>query len=305
MFALNSFRRSMLPLILPSPAKINIGLHVLDQRPDGFHNIESIFVAIDVCDVVTISPAETIEIECHPPMTDVPTNNLVFKAARLLQESTSTSQGAKIVVTKRIPAGAGLGGGSSNAATTLLGLNTLWELNLSLDELSDLGNALGSDVPFFIRGGVAHVQGTGNIVTPINAVLPWTIVVVTPNIHSSTAEAYASVIPRTAQERKNHDLVNALLTLISQQPSLASDVNNYVGNTFHNDFTSYLVERHPIIATISTQLTLNNALFTSVSGSGSSVYGLFASSAMAQHAASALAPYHPYICHPMKPWNTA
>lgn len=295
----------MSPLTLPSPAKINIGLHVLDQRMDGLHNIESIFVAIDLCDVVTIVPAETIEIECHPPMTDIPTNNLVFKAARLLQESTRTLQGAKIVVTKRIPAGAGLGGGSSNAATTLLGLNTLWGLNLSLDELSIIGASLGSDVPFFIRGGVAHVQGTGNIVNPINVVLPWTIVVVTPSIHSSTAEAYASVTPRALQEQESTDLVRTLINLIRQQPSQADNFIDFVGDTFRNDFTSYLVARYPVIATISSLLSHNNALFTSVSGSGSSVYGLFASHAIAQRAASALAPYHPYICQPMNPWIPA
>ena len=151
----------MKQLRLRACAKINLGLEILRKRADGYHDLNSIFVAIDLHDVITIVRSDVLSVECEPPVTDNPEDNLVFRAARMLVSD--SKQAAKIRVTKHIPSGGGLGGGSSNAATALLGMSILYPQHGPL--LAPYAKSLGSDVPFFLNPGVALVQGRGDIVT--------------------------------------------------------------------------------------------------------------------------------------------
>ncbi len=144
-------------LTLRAPAKVNLTLEVLGRRDDGYHDIVSIMQTVDLCDTITLEPADALAIECDDTSIG-PSANLALRAATLLNESTGGGKGAKIRLEKRIPVAAGLGGGSSDAAATLVGLNRLWGLDLPIERLVGLAAGLGSDVPFFIHGGVAMVQ---------------------------------------------------------------------------------------------------------------------------------------------------
>jgi len=163
-----------------SPAKVNLVLEVLGKRPDGYHELKSIVQTIDLCDTLYFELAEEVSFQCTEPALNT-SQNLVVRAANLLKQTTGYGGGAKVLLEKRIPWGAGLGGGSSNAAITLIALNRLWGLNLSHSELAGLATRLGSDVPFFIYGSTALVEGRGEKVTPLDA-LPtiWLVLLIPP-----------------------------------------------------------------------------------------------------------------------------
>ena len=178
-------------LTLKAHAKVNLTLEVLGRREDGYHDIASIIQTIDLCDTLTLEPADAISLECDKPELQS-TDNLALKAACLLKASTGCDEGARITLTKGIPVSAGLGGGSSDAAATLTGLNTLWGLELSLDKLASLAAQLGSDVPFFLHGGTAMVQGRGERVRAMSPTdLEW-LVILKPDIEveQKTASLY-------------------------------------------------------------------------------------------------------------------
>ncbi|MBI2846529.1 MAG: 4-(cytidine 5'-diphospho)-2-C-methyl-D-erythritol kinase [Chloroflexi bacterium] len=156
----------MTRLSLPAYAKINLTLEVLGKRPDGYHEIASIIQTIDLADVLVIEEAEEIEFSCDLPEIDNP-SNLVVQAAELLRKRTDTHKGARILLRKRIPLSAGLGGGSSDAASALVGLNELWGLSLPREELLAMASELGADVPFFLSGGTALVESKGERVLPL------------------------------------------------------------------------------------------------------------------------------------------
>lgn len=161
-------------------AKINLSLEVTGRRDDGYHDIVSVMQLVDLHDTLTFSPADSeITLECDNPILAADAkSNLVWRAARLLQEISKTGKGARIELQKNIPLAAGLGGGSSDAAATLLGLSELWELNLSGEELRNLSGVLGSDVPFFLDGPTALVEGRGEKVTPVTSPpLAWVVLV--------------------------------------------------------------------------------------------------------------------------------
>jgi 4-diphosphocytidyl-2-C-methyl-D-erythritol kinase len=162
-----------------APAKINLVLEVLAKRKDGYHEIRSLMQTVSLCDVLSFELAEEISLECTEPSLQT-SDNLVAKAAELLKEVTDCQKGVKIRLEKRIPMGAGLGGGSSDAATTLLALNQLWELGLAISDLAQLAARLGSDVPFFIYKGTALVEGRGEKVTPLPSVTGWFVLLVPP-----------------------------------------------------------------------------------------------------------------------------
>jgi 4-diphosphocytidyl-2-C-methyl-D-erythritol kinase len=157
---------------IAAPAKLNLFLHVTGRRPDGYHLLQSVFMLIDWCDTLhferTASRAITREDLCQDLAVPLPPDDLTVRAARALQAATGCTQGARIGVFKRIPAQAGLGGGSSDAASALLALNRLWQLNLSADQLARIGLPLGADVPFFVHGRNAWVEGVGERIRPID-----------------------------------------------------------------------------------------------------------------------------------------
>lgn len=160
---------------LPAPAKINLFLNIVGRRPDGYHELQTLFQLLDFGDELSFSPAEELSVAC--PGIDVPEeDNLVYRAARTLADFAGVNAGARIRVTKRIPDGGGLGGGSSDAATTLHGLNRLWGVGASVDDLARLGLALGADVPVFVRGRTAWAEGVGEQLEPVDLPEKWYVV---------------------------------------------------------------------------------------------------------------------------------
>jgi 4-diphosphocytidyl-2-C-methyl-D-erythritol kinase len=153
---------------VPAPAKLNLFLHITGQRADGYHLLQSVFMLLDWCDTLHFELRPNGKISREDLTTPLPTDDLVIKAAQALQAATGSTQGAHIRIAKSIPAQAGMGGGSSDAATTLLALNRLWKLNLTKLQLAHIGLKLGADVPFFIHGNNAWVEGIGEQITPID-----------------------------------------------------------------------------------------------------------------------------------------
>jgi 4-diphosphocytidyl-2-C-methyl-D-erythritol kinase len=176
--------------IWPAPAKLNLFLHVTGRRPDGFHDLQTIFQLIDLCDSIAITPRGDGEIVRLDGPADVPPeSDLTVRAARALKARTGTPLGVSIRLSKNIPMGGGLGGGSSDAATVLLALNQLWGCNLSVDELAQLGLSLGSDVPVFVRGFSSFAEGRGERLTPVELPERW-FVVIHPGVAVSTGPIF-------------------------------------------------------------------------------------------------------------------
>lgn len=176
-----------------APAKLNLFLHITSRRTDGYHNLQTIFQFIDYCDVLYFNTRPDGQLSCQSTEKGLrPEQDLVWQAARLLKTNSGTSLGADIRVEKKIPMGAGLGGGSSDAATTLLALNQLWQLEWSNAKLAEIGLSLGADVPVFVHGQAAYAEGVGEALTPIvDLEEPWYLVI-HPGCHVSTAEIFSA-----------------------------------------------------------------------------------------------------------------
>jgi len=171
----------------PAPAKLNLFLHITGRRPDGYHNLQTVFQLIDLCDTIDIEVRQDGRIERGSGAEGVPADaDLTVRAARALQAAASITRGATLSVTKRIPMGGGLGGGSSDAATVLLALNRMWDCGLSVAELAAIGVKLGADVPVFVHGASAWAEGVGEELTPVDLPQRW-YVVVHPRVHVPTA----------------------------------------------------------------------------------------------------------------------
>src|SRR6516165_5596500 len=176
----------------PAPAKLNLFLHVTGRRADGYHELQTLFQLIDLCDTITIAVRADGRIERPAgPASVAPEADLTLRAARALQQETGTALGADLRIHKRIPQGAGLGGGSSDAATTLLALNELWGCRLSLDQLAWIALPLGADVPVFIQGSSAWAEGIGERLTPVRVPPAW-YVIIYPGVGVSTREVFQS-----------------------------------------------------------------------------------------------------------------
>jgi 4-diphosphocytidyl-2-C-methyl-D-erythritol kinase len=176
----------------PAPAKLNLFLHVTGRRPDGYHELQTLFQLIDLCDTVAIRVGDDGRIERPSgPVGVNPDSDLTVRAAKALQEATGCRMGASIRITKRIPMGGGLGGGSSDAATVLLALNHLWHCGLSVDELARLGLPLGADVPVFVRGSSAWAEGVGERLEPVELPERW-YVVIHPGVAVPTKDVFQS-----------------------------------------------------------------------------------------------------------------
>ncbi|MDR0211218.1 MAG: 4-(cytidine 5'-diphospho)-2-C-methyl-D-erythritol kinase [Pseudomonas putida] len=181
----------MTMLTLPAPAKLNLWLHIIGRRPDGYHELETVFQFLDHADELRYSLREDGQIHLRTEIAGVPhDSNLIVRAARQLQQKSGCSLGVDIWLDKILPMGGGIGGGSSNAATTLLALNHLWQLGWDEDRLAALGLGLGADVPVFVRGHAAFAQGVGEQLTPVDPEEPWYVVLV-PQVSVSTAEIFS------------------------------------------------------------------------------------------------------------------
>jgi 4-diphosphocytidyl-2-C-methyl-D-erythritol kinase len=180
------------PLILPAPAKLNRLLHIIGRRPDGYHELQTLFQFLDHGDTLRLSLRADGELRLTPQVPGVaPEENLILRAARALRDETGCRLGAEIRLEKRLPLGGGLGGGSSDAATALLGLDALWGLGLPLERLAELGLSLGADVPVFVRGHAAWAEGIGERLTPVSLDTPW-FVVVHPGVEVATPAVFGA-----------------------------------------------------------------------------------------------------------------
>jgi len=267
---------------LKAYAKINLGLRILRKREDGFHDIETVFHRVNVFDEIALEPSNTLSMECTD--TNIPTDerNLCMRAARLLQQETRAIRGVHIHLKKHIPAGAGLGGGSSDAASTLLGLNAFWNLNLSHEMLKSLAIKLGADVSYFLRNGSAYATGRGELLDYFSLNIPYWIVVAYPNIHVTTSWAYQNThITHPTSHIPLEEIVLNHLTDPLQLTQL-----------LHNDFEPLVLTAHPAISRLKNVLYTSGAVFAQMSGSGSSVYGFFTSEQAASGAVDALRKEH-------------
>jgi len=242
-----------------SNAKINLGLNIIEKRADGYHNVESVFYPVPWADVLEVLPAEDFSFTTSG--LDIPgetARNLVMKAWQLLAPP---GKQVKIHLHKILPMGAGIGGGSSNGAFTLKLINQVLQLGLSTEELCSYAARLGSDCPFFIENRPAFCYGRGTEMEPSPLSLEGKyLVMVNPGIHISTAEAYAGITPRKPE--------------ISVKEIVKKPVAGWKG-LLVNDFEAPLIRKHPLIGEIRDTLYTLGALYASMTGSGSTVYGIW------------------------------
>lgn len=250
-------------LRIRTPAKINPFLEIPAKRPDGYHAIDTLMLSIDLCDELTLRASDDLELACDAAELTVGPDNLILKAARLLQSETGTKRGARIELAKRIPWAAGLGGGSSDAAAALVGLNELWKLELPAERLAVLAGKLGSDVPFFLNGPAARCTGRGEIVEPIAAEVAFHLLLVRPPSGLGTADVYRRLTvparPMAADEcRRAIEL---------------GDVERLAGD-LHNRLREPAFELNADVAALETCLRKTSALGALMSGSGSALFAL-------------------------------
>jgi len=274
------FRYSVLhPIMFRAYAKINIGLYVVERRPDGYHNIETVFHRIDLWDELAFAPSPTIEIRTDSPEVPGDASNICHKAARLLQNHLGVSTGVRISLRKRVPVGAGLGGGSADGAAVLRELPAFWKRAVDEQTLRRLALELGSDVPFFLGHGSAVACGRGEILDYFPLDIPFVILLCHPGIHVATAWAYGHITPGTTG--KPADLRQAVLQGIREPSRLAQ--------LLRNDFEPVVFPSHPVIADVKESMVRGGAVFSLMSGSGSSVYGFFKAVPGAERVAASLA----------------
>lgn len=252
---------------LLAPAKLNLYLRVLGRRPDGYHELETLFERIDLADTLTFeSHPTTLQLSCNDPALSCGEDNLVLKAARLLQQATGAAKGAAIILEKHIPVAAGLGGGSSDAATTLLGLNRLWNLRLGKDQLLKLGASLGSDVAFFLFDSPFAIgRGCGERCEQLPVTQSVAHVLVVPDERLATSEIY-----RNSQ----FDLTAPKPSITMVAHALSNGSLSELAKGLWNDLEPEAIRRCPIITDIQVRLQKLGCLGARVSGSGSSVFGI-------------------------------
>lgn len=271
---------------LKAYAKINWFLKVFGLRADGYHEIRSLIQKITLYDVLefSISDGLTLKTDIDIPLKE----NLVYKAMNILKDSYSVTNGVTIQLKKNIPIGAGLGGGSSDAAMTLIGLNRLWSLNLSLDDLSEIAEGLGSDVPFFLHGAIAFLEGRGEKVTECKAIGTIHLLLVKPYISISTAWAYKRLSElrggRLTKKWNNVDNIEEFINCVRRVDK--GCISRY-NDTALNDLESASLREYPVIGEIKYRLLKEGALFSLMSGSGPTVFGVFDSKEKAKIASKA------------------
>lgn len=246
-------------------AKINLGLNIVEKRPDGYHNLETVFYPINLQDALEVNDLEgegeyTLKIS-GTPIEGEPDNNLVVKAYRLLKKDFPNMGSINIHMYKHIPTGAGLGGGSADAAFMLKLLNEKFKLNLSTEKLEEYAAILGADCAFFIQNKPVFASGIGNIFEEINLSLKgYYLVLVKPDIFVSTKDAFANIIPM----KPNHSLKEIIRMPVETWRA-----------TMKNDFEDSVFKKFPEIAAVKDKLYDMGAIYASMSGSGSSVFGIF------------------------------
>ena len=249
-------------VIFPN-AKINLGLHIIEKRPDGYHNIESVFIPVPINDALEITKNKNEKTTFSSTGIKIPSDgkpNLIERAFSILQ-SKYPIPAVDIELIKNIPIGAGLGGGSSDAAACILILNKLFDLQLSEKEQINIASQLGADCPFFVKNKIMYVEGIGDEFTDINLDLSnYHFVVIYPNIHVSTADAYKHVNPQKPSSN---------IRKILDKP-----IEKWK-NELKNDFEISVFKQYPKIEKVKQELYDSGAIYASMSGSGSTVFGIF------------------------------
>jgi 4-diphosphocytidyl-2-C-methyl-D-erythritol kinase len=253
-------------VLVKAPAKINLSLDVLYKRKDGFHEIEMIMTTVDLADRIELMeiPSNQIHIESNGGYIPTDNRNLAYKAAELIKRKFSIHKGVHIYISKNIPVAAGLAGGSSDAAATLKGLNQLWNLGLSVEELATIGAEIGSDISFCVYGGTALAKGRGEIIQKIASPPPCWVILAKPTMGVSTAEVYRGL----NIDNVSHPNTAAMIAALEEK--------NYRGicDNLGNVLESYTLERYPEVKQIKDQMKRLGADGVLMSGSGPTVFGL-------------------------------
>jgi len=250
-------------ITVDSPAKINLGLNVIRKRDDGYHDLETIFIPLLLSDKITFSKANEFSFQTDSELLNQLNDNIMLKAIRLLEDFTDRKFVLDISVEKVIPIGGGLGGGSSNAATTLKTVNKIFELGLSYQDLSSLALELGSDVPFFLNPVVSYAESRGEVIHPLTLEIPYPILIVNPRIKIDTAWAFKRIKPSTPNKNLREMFRQGL-----------PDFNTLKIN-IKNDFEEAVFNEFPLLKQIKDELYKKGAEFALMSGTGSTIYGIF------------------------------
>tara|TARA_B100000745_G_C20146909_1_gene393300 strand:+ start:1263 stop:2111 length:849 start_codon:yes stop_codon:yes gene_type:complete len=251
-------------LTVNSYAKINIGLKIINQRIDSYHNIETVFQEVQFHDIITIKKInEGYKISSNKVDFPMESSNTCVQAYLRLKKEFPKLKGVKIHINKNIPMGSGLGGGSSNAASTIIGINNLYDIGLTTPQLKNISQDIGADVPFFIEGGIQHGQGIGDKLTPLKIKLPYTILLVFPNNTVNTRWAYSQI----------RNKLEIPIKAVNFADLMEKEMIPF--QLFENDFEKIVFSTYPEIGLIKSKLLKNNARFASLSGSGSTVFGFF------------------------------
>jgi 4-diphosphocytidyl-2-C-methyl-D-erythritol kinase len=247
-------------------AKINLGLRILQRLTDGYHAIETVFVELGWGDTLFVEPARNLRFHCRGIPVPAGENNLVLRAARLLQQKTHINQGADITLEKLIPVGAGLGGGSSDAAAALRLLSQLWEVNPGQETMASMARSLGADVPFFLSGGTAYATGIGDHLAPVKWDFEGWIVLYYPGWEASTPWAYRQW-DLSEQAPKRPLPLRDYVDLVPSNPESR--------RIFANDFEAIVFGEFPALEQVYRQFWETGAEFVGLSGSGSALFALY------------------------------
>ena len=257
--------------------KLNLTLDTIGKREDGYHLVQMIMQTVDIHDTITITRRATPGITLSSNREDLPTNqdNLIFKAAKLLIEEFQLTEGVNIHLEKRIPVAAGMAGGSTDCAATLTGINTLFKLGLSEEELMQRAITMGADIPYCILGGTALSEGIGEILTPLKDIVPCHVLLIKPNIDISTKWVYSNL---QWNQLTSHPDLDGMLDAL-EQGSIAQ-----ISQKLENVLETVTIPANPIIQTIKDTMLELGACNALMSGSGPTVFGLFPDEVQGKHA---------------------
>lgn len=275
-------------MILKAPAKINLYLEIINKRSDGYHNIESIMHTVSLFDTLEFLPTTdaNIELTCSDKYLPADSSNIVYKTAKKMQNKYGINRGIKIHLTKNIPMGAGLGGGSSDSAAVIKALNQLWNINASKEELESFAKTIGADVPFFLTGGTAKVEGIGEKVTKIPSDVKLHAVLVKPDFGVSTVLAYSKIKFPLTNQRKIHKITDVLIK--------SSFTSEAATDLLFNRFEDFVFPEFPEIEKIKIMLQ-SFGCASLMSGSGATVFALTSSREKSEEIVKRLSIYK---------WNT-
>jgi 4-diphosphocytidyl-2-C-methyl-D-erythritol kinase len=258
-------------ITINSPAKINFGLNVIEKRMDGFHNLETIFYPLELSDKIIFEKSDRFSFLSNVPSLDNDPTNLIIRSLTLIEEFIKRKLDVKISLQKVIPIGGGLGGGSSNAAHTLLSLNELFELKIPIETIKTMALQLGSDVPFFLKPIPSFATSRGEILEPIDFEINKPLLLINPKIHISTKWAFQNITPQKVKFQ--------LKNLVSNDKSFIS-----YRESIKNDFEEIVTSNYPELAELKKKLYDFGADFVLMSGSGSTFFAIFSDAEIAEYA---------------------